>query len=91
MRAILQHGAEVNELGPFEKPLHQVAQRNLDTAKLLVEHEADVKERENLENTPLHFAARAGKTDVMKFLVEPWPKGTRETNEHYLSVTFGED
>jgi ankyrin repeat protein len=85
MRAILQHGAEleVNGIGPFEKPLHVGAQRNLDTVELLVEHGADVRERDFQENTPLHLAAAAGKIDVVKFLAERWPEGTRKTNERH--------
>jgi ankyrin repeat protein len=81
MRAILQHGAEVNPNTHVEKPLHEAAERNLDTVKLLVEHGADVDVRDLQENTPLHLAAGAGKTDVVKFLVERWPEGMRETNE----------
>jgi ankyrin repeat protein len=81
MRAILQHGAEVNPDLPFEKPIHEAAQRNLDTVELLVEHGADVEDRDHQDNTPLHLAALAGKTDVVKFLVARWPEGTRERNE----------
>jgi ankyrin repeat protein len=81
MRAILQRGAEVDPFGPFEKPLHEAAQRNLDTVKLLVEHGADVRARDLQQDTPLHLAAAVpGKTDVVKFLVERWPEATREKN-----------
>jgi ankyrin repeat protein len=43
MRAILQHGAEMNPDGPHGNPLHEAAPRNLDTEEFLVEHEADVR------------------------------------------------
>jgi ankyrin repeat protein len=39
MRAILEYGAEVNPVAPGGMtPLHEAAQRNLDTVELLVEH-----------------------------------------------------
>jgi ankyrin repeat protein len=82
IRAILQHGAEINPDGPHGNPLSEAAPRNLHTVELLVEHGADVQQREAGANTPLHFAASAGKTDVVKFLVERWPEGMRATNEH---------
>jgi hypothetical protein len=81
MQAILQHGAEVNPIGYSETPLHEAALRNLDIVELLVEHGADVRETNSDLNTPLHLAASAGKTDVVKFLVERWPEGMRETND----------
>jgi ankyrin repeat protein len=81
MRAILQHGAETNQDGPLEKPLHEAASRNLDTVELLVEHGADVDVRDLDGNTPLHLAASEGKIDVVKFLVERWPEGVREKSE----------
>jgi ankyrin repeat protein len=80
MQAILQHGAEVNPLEPYEKPLHKAAKRGLDTVELLVEYGADVQERNLQENTPLNSAAAWRKTDVVKFLVERWPEDTRATN-----------
>jgi ankyrin repeat protein len=81
MQAILQQGAEVDPLQPYEKPLHQAATRVLDTVELSVEYGADVQERNrNLqENTPLNSAAAWTKTDVV-FLVEWWPEDTRATN-----------
>jgi ankyrin repeat protein len=86
MRAILQHGVEVNPIGPFrETPLHTSVQRSLDSVELLVKHGADVEQRDNHGNTPLHLASGAGETDVVKFLVERWPEGTREKNERYAT------
>jgi ankyrin repeat protein len=70
MRAIVQHGAEVNPDGPMMTPLHEVAQRDLDTVKLLVEHGEDVEVRDFQQHTSLHLAATTGKTDVVKFLIE---------------------
>jgi ankyrin repeat protein len=81
MRTILQHGAEVNLNTYYEKPLQQSAQRNLDTVRLLVEHGADDEERDYAWNTPLHMAA-AGKTEVVRFLVERWTEGKEALNNH---------
>jgi hypothetical protein len=72
MRAILQHGVEV----PWGV-LHEAAQRNLVAVQLLLEHGVDVEQRYSFLNTPLHLAANAGKTDVVKFLVERWPEGKK--------------
>jgi ankyrin repeat protein len=85
MRAILQHGAEVNPIGSPEMPLHEAAQRNLDSVELLVEHGADVEARDFKENTPLHLAAWKGKTDVVKFLLGQWPEGMRE-RDYFLNT-----
>jgi ankyrin repeat protein len=75
MRAFLQHRATVNPIESFEKPLHEATQRNLDTVELLVDHGADVRERDLGGNAPLHLAAITGSIDVVRFLVERWPEG----------------
>jgi hypothetical protein len=80
MRAILLERVEVNHMRPYQTPLHQAVECNLDTVKLLMEHGADVEAGDIERNTPLHLAAAAGKTDVVKFLVEVWPEGMRKTN-----------
>jgi hypothetical protein len=85
MRAILQHGVEVNPIGvPVERqPLHAAAKRSLAAVELLVEYGADVEKKGFLGETPLHVAANAGKTDVAKFLVERWPEGMRERENRF--------
>jgi ankyrin repeat protein len=81
MRVILLHGAEVNPIGPsLWKPLHEAALRNLDTVERLTKHGADVDVRDLDDYTLLHWAAEAGKTDVVKFLVERRPEAIREKN-----------
>jgi ankyrin repeat protein len=82
MRVVLQKGVDVNAGGDRCAPsaLHCAAQRNVNTVKLLLEHGADVKTKGygwGLE-TPLHSAAKRGKTDVVKLLLKRWPKGTME-------------
>jgi ankyrin repeat protein len=79
MRVVLRNGVEVDpdptlNLPP---PLHLAAERNIDAVKLLLEHGADVKKKGPLLNTPLHFATRAGKNDVVRLLVKIWPDGMR--------------
>jgi ankyrin repeat protein len=87
MRAIVQHGAEVNPDGPMTTPLHEAAQRDLDTVKLLMEHGEDVEVRDFQQHTPLHLAATTGKTDVVKFLIERWPEGMRERDDCWNTLS----
>jgi hypothetical protein len=82
MRAILQHGAEVDQPRFHWGILEHAVQSSLDAVQLLVEHGADVKHRDYSLNTPLHRAARTGKIDVVKFLVERWPEGMQATNRY---------
>jgi ankyrin repeat protein len=80
MQAILQHGADVHAMGGFGMPIHEAASSSLAAVELLLAHGADAEARDHQFNTPLHEAARYGKTDVMTFLLERWPQGTRKTN-----------
>jgi ankyrin repeat protein len=65
---------------PFGESLQEAAQRNLDSAQLLVEHGADVQARDHRGNTPLHMAAALGKLDMVRFLVGRWPEGKEALN-----------
>jgi ankyrin repeat protein len=80
MRAILRNGVEVDPDPTlnFPPPLHLAAEHNIDAVKLLLEHGADMKKKDRCSNTLFHLAARARKTDVVRFLVERWPDGMRE-------------
>jgi ankyrin repeat protein len=81
LRALLEYGADGNLFLPSHgTALHQAAQCSLDAVEILVFYMADVEVRDVQFNTPLHLAAKAGKTDVVKFLVEEWPEGMRATN-----------
>jgi ankyrin repeat protein len=80
MQAILQHGADVHAMGPFGMPIHEAARCTIAAVELLLAHGADAEARDHQFNTPLHHAAASGKTDVMMFLLERWPQGTRKTN-----------
>jgi ankyrin repeat protein len=80
MRAILERGANPNPNTYWGQPLHEAAQRSLAATKLLVKHGAHVNAKDFNGNIPLHLAAAHGLTDVVKFLLECWPEGARNTN-----------
>jgi ankyrin repeat protein len=46
MRSILQHGAKVNLNTRYEQPLHEAALHNLPAVQLLVEHGADLEQKD---------------------------------------------
>jgi ankyrin repeat protein len=77
MRVALQHGVDVNPLGQLgHTPLHEV--RSADAAMLLLEFGAVIQKQDSSGNTLLHLAAVAGRTEVVKLLLERWPEGARE-------------
>jgi ankyrin repeat protein len=87
MREILRHGAEVNPNVQSEKPLHEAVQRSLDAVKLLLEYGADMDGRDHDGRTPLHFAAMAGKIDVVEFLVTRSHEAMRERDRDDFGET----
>jgi ankyrin repeat protein len=77
MQVVLRNGVEVDPGGLSSyTPLHYAAQHSIDAVQLLLEHGADALNCASGE-TPLHLAARAGMTDVIRLLLERWPEGTR--------------
>jgi ankyrin repeat protein len=86
MRAILQHGAQVNAVGAATPvvPLHH-AVRYCPRAgvELLVTYGADVKALFYNGMTSFSLAAGEGNIEVVKYLVEQWPEGIR-TADNYL-------
>ena len=51
-------------------PLHIVAHRNsVQVAQVLLEHDPDIKARDEDNRTPLHFAARNNSTEVAQLLL----------------------
>jgi ankyrin repeat protein len=93
MRAALRNGAQIGS--GDGSALLQAAKHNIDAVKLLLEHGADVKVKDTSWKTPLHTAARAGKTDVVRLLLEHWPEGIREKTADgktplHLAALYGE-
>jgi ankyrin repeat protein len=87
MRAVLQHGVEVNSFSTgmtvpgLRTPLHEAARYSADAVSVLLEFGADAERKDNQLNTPLHLAAKVGKTEAGRILMERWPEGIREKNE----------
>jgi ankyrin repeat protein len=77
MRALLQGGAEVDPVsGRTERtPLDLAAMRSTDSMKLLLEFGADLKRDDGCPTTAWYLAAEAGKTEVLRLLMELWPEG----------------
>jgi ankyrin repeat protein len=87
MRAVLQHGVEVNSFSTgltvpgLRTPLHEAARYSADAVSVLLEFGAEAERKDNQLNTPLHLAAKVGKTEAGRILMERWPEGIREKNE----------
>ena len=70
-QSLLEHGAEVNALGQWERtPLH-VASRHghLEIGRLLLEHGANVNAKQDDHWTPLHLAAANGHFELVRTLL----------------------
>jgi ankyrin repeat protein len=51
--------------------------RSAEMVQLLLDFGADVRNTDAQMNTLLHHAARAGRMEVMRLLLECWPEGAR--------------
>jgi ankyrin repeat protein len=80
MYAVLRYGAKVDPTtGRFSyTPLHEAAQHSREAVKILLDHGANIWKRDRNRNTPLHWAAYAGKLDVAQLLVKYWPGAIRQ-------------
>jgi ankyrin repeat protein len=89
MRAVLRKGVDVDPVSAsrtsLATPLHYAAMHNVEAVELLLAHGADLKKKTLAEETPLHWAAEAGKADVVRLLLERWPDGCREKTEKGLT------
>ena len=69
VKAALNAGADVNEVGPFGTALHGAAENgHLEIICLLVEHGADVKILDPIGRTARAAALQAGHADVVAYL-----------------------
>jgi hypothetical protein len=83
MRAALRYGAKVDPTADSRQPhgytpLHEAAQQSLEAVQILLDHGADCRKRDHDLNSPLHWAAIAGKKDVVQLLLEIWLPGISE-------------
>jgi ankyrin repeat protein len=87
MRAVLHRGVEVNPCSTdtsvlgLRTPLHEAARYGVDTVSILLEFGADAERKDKQLNTPLSHAAKVGKTEAARLLMERWPEGIREKND----------
>jgi euchromatic histone-lysine N-methyltransferase len=57
--------------------------RSAEMVQLLLDFGADARNTDAQMNTLLHHAARAGNMDMVKLLVDQWPKGVRAENRDW--------
>jgi ankyrin repeat protein len=72
VRWLLECGAETNPRETKEGliPLHDAAMRgNIETVRILVQHNADIKAKNFVGKTPLHYASERGHLDVVRLLL----------------------
>jgi len=68
---IVTHAPDVNAKGGGWSPLHGASSRGqVDTARILLDHGADVNALNCIDFTPLHYACRNGHLTVTQFLLE---------------------
>jgi ankyrin repeat protein len=86
-RWMLQRGVEVNPYSTdtsvlgLRTPLHEAVRYGVDTVSILLEFGADAERKDKQLNMPLHHAAKVGKTEAARLLMERWPEGIREKND----------
>ena len=70
-QSLLEHGAQVQALGQWERtPLHVASRRgHVEIGRLLLEHGADVNAKQDDHWTPLHLAAANGYIELVRALV----------------------
>ena len=82
---LLKNKAKIDG-GYSATPLHYAAecQESADVASLLVENKADYRKPDGRNLLPLHYAARKGAFEVVKFLL-----GKRRPGINYDAVNYG--
>jgi ankyrin repeat protein len=87
VQLLLRYNANPNGTDELERsPLHwYVLRGDIAAMREILLHGADVEAMDDAWGTLLHFAAAVGKIDVVRFLLEVWPEGTRE-KDNYLNT-----
>jgi ankyrin repeat protein len=89
MRAVLERGVDVDPdftstehwvCEPHRMPLHESAYWSIEAVTVLLEFGADVTRTDDNLDTALHVAARVGRLEIVRLLVDHWPMGVRAEN-----------
>jgi hypothetical protein len=104
MAPLLDHHADTNQKEAYPyyslEPLHSMgsgfgyvlfycaAQFRAEGLEILLEHRADVKKKGNQWDMPFHWAVRAGKTDMMRVLLDCCPEGTMQNDLREYSIAL---
>jgi ankyrin repeat protein len=96
LRALLDKGASVSKTSHEQlTALHYCAQaqgqRQIDAARVLIEHGADVNAKGKINKAPLHYVAVTGFVGLAKFLVENGARVAPLDTSHRTPIQVAEE